>query len=219
MWKSIKRALGGGGDEPAALETGPLGLVLGGSWSADLFAARAYADALRFRFTDGSQVVVAAGKADLGDGVTLYRYYDDDDQMLQILASSHDVDDVREVTLFQSFDSILPGSPAAWAQWTGESGWMRAPTYELDDGTVYQRAWFADTPGPAELVEFVEFVKRKREDTSGQRIAQASMLYTRQVPDSELAEHLLVIREDSGEGPSIELMVGVDLSPAQLRVF
>lgn len=220
MWKRIKRALGGGEETVSAEPAGPLGLVLGGSWSADLFAVRAHADAFRFEFSDSSEVIVAAGSAELGDGVTLYRYYDEDDQMLQVLAASDDVADVREVTLFQAFDSIVPGNAAAWEEWTGPDGWMRAPSYELDDGTLYQRAWFADTPGPAELVEFVEYVRSSRDEAAGRRVAQACMLYTREIPGGDdLHEHLLVIKEETDAGATIELMVGIDLRESQLKVF
>ncbi len=219
MWKTIKRALSGSGPQQPP-QTGPLGLVLGGAWSADLFAVRAHGERFRFEFSDSSAVIVAAGHADLGDGVTLYRYYDDDDQMLQVLAGSDAVEDVREITLFQPFDSIVPGSAAAWQAWTGQDGWMRAPSFELDDGTRYERAWFTDTPGPAELVEFVEYIRSSRDEAVGRRVAQSCMLYTREIPGAEdLYEHLLVIKEETGAGEAIELMVGIDLRESQLKVF
>lgn len=208
------------GDEPdtaPSLPT-PMGLVIGGSWRVELFAIRANQAAYQFEVGDGDSIIVAQGQADLGDGVMLHRFYDADDQMLQILSDKNDPNAIQEVTLFQSFDSIQPNSNAGWQAWTGPQGWMRRKTYELDDGTLYQRVWFADDPGDVEPVQFTETVSRERNQSGNENIAQHSMLYSREIANSQ-PEHLLVIKETSNDGSSIELMVGIDLSPAELTIL
>ena len=201
--------------EPA----GPLGLVAGGSWQVDLLKVRAVADALQFEPYDGQSHIETHGIAALGDGMTVHRFYDSDDHMLQVLVHDGQLDSPEEITLFQPFHSAQPNSPAAWAEWTSESGWMRAPDYELDDGTMYQRTWFSDDPGAVELVQLSETVYTDRAQTKSNRIDQACMLFSRSVADSDVQEHLLVIKETTDTGSSIELLVGIDVAESALTVF
>ena len=204
--------------EPKA-RIGPLGVTVGGSFAVDLFAHKLNPSAWQFAGGDGTQMLVARGYADLGDGAELLRYYTDDDWFLQFLMD-RDSEVPREITLYQPFDSVVLQSPAAWQQWTGPSGWMRAPKFELDDGTVYDRLWFPDEPGAAELVEFEEDIYLDREERHDRRIHQACMLYHRPVdPAIDASEYLLIGKESGDDGQSIELMVGIDVAPDQLTVF
>lgn len=196
----------------------PMGLVIGGSWRAELFGVRANNDAYQFEAGDADSIIAAYGQADLGDGVILHRFYDADDQMLQILSDKANPDAIQEITLFQPFDSIQPNTTAGWQEWTGAQGWMRRKTYELDDGTLYQRVWFADDPGDVEPVQFTENISRERNTPGNEHIEQHSMLYSREIAGGQ-PEHLLVIKETNADGSSIELMVGIDLSPAELTVL
>ena len=206
-----------GATEPV-VSTGPLGLVVGGSWRVELFNIRANPTAYHFTTDDASAVIVAYGKADLGDGMCLHRFYAQDDHMLQLICPSDDPATVQEITLYQPFDSIHPNSAEAWQAWLGPQGWMRQPTYELDDGTCYQRTWFADDPGTVELVQFSETLCRTRGDGPTEHIQQQCMLYNRDIAHSP-PEHLLVICETNDAGRSIELMIGIDLQLPQLTVF
>jgi hypothetical protein len=215
MFKTLQKFFSN--DEPSPTPT-PLGLTIGGSWRTDLFSLRANAAQYQFKVIEDGSTIVAHGQADLGDGVALHRFYDTDEQMLQILSEKNDPQAIQEITLFQSFDSIQPNTTNGWQEWTGPQGWMRLPTYELDDGTIYQRTWFTDDPGAVEPVQFTEFISRERNQPADEQIEQHSMLYSRSIPDSP-PEHLLVIKETNADGSSIELMVGVDLSPTELTVL
>lgn len=217
MFKGIKRFFGSD-DEQSDIKTGPLGLVVGGSWTVELFAVRANSEAYQFEAGDGTSTIKAYGNADLGDGVVLHRYYDENDQMLQVLAEKDDQTAIQEITLFQPFDSIHPNSKQAWEEWTGPQGWMRQKTYELDDGTTYNRVWFADDPGAVEPVQFRESLYRQREGMPSEQISQSCMLYSRDI-DNSPPEHLLVIKESNDAGSSMELMVGLDITESQLSIF
>ena len=217
MFTRLKRLIGMEQVVPT-VQTGPLGLVVGGSWQVELFNIRANPEAYHVEVGDANSVIVAYGQAELGDGVRLHRFYDQDGQMLQILCASHDLTAIQEITLYQRFDSIHPNTSHAWQEWTGPQGWMRQPTYELDDGTLYQRAWFADDAGPVDPVQFDERLSRERTGTPTEQISQDSMLYSREIADNQ-PEHLLVIRETNDAGSSIELMVGVDIQQPQLSIY
>ena len=207
-------------DDAEEVQTGPLGLVIGGSWHVDFLRLRSHQDALQFEAWDGHSVIVAHGIVDLGDGMVLHRFYDDDDHLLQVLAAKDREDQIEEITLFQPFDSVQPNSATAWQEWTAPHGWMRAREYELDDGTVYQRTWFADDPGTVELVQFSENVYRDRTRSQYDVIGQACMLFSRDVPDAgSILEHLLVIEERTDAGRTVELLVGVDVAEPDLKIF
>jgi hypothetical protein len=217
MINRLKRLIGIEPAEPA-VQTGPLGLVVGGSWRVELFNIRANPEAYHVEVGDAGSVIIAYGQAELGDGVKLHRFYDQDGQMLQLLCASNDLTDVREITLYQHFDSIHPNTSEAWQAWIGPQGWMRQATYELDDGTLYQRAWFADDTGPVEPVQFSEILSRARTGTPAENVKQQSMLYSREIAENQ-PEHLLVIHETNDAGSSMELMVGVDIQQPQLSIF
>lgn len=199
--------------------TGPMGLVAGGSWQVDLLKLRTVADALQFEPYDGQSHIETHGIAALGEGMTVHRFYDNDDHMLQLLVHDSDPDTPAEITLFQPFHSAQPNSPEAWAEWTGPAGWMRAADYELDDGTMYQRTWFSEDSGAVELVQLSETVYTDRAQTTSDRIDQACMLFSRSIDGSDVQEHLLVIKETTKTGSSIEIMVGVDVAESALTVF
>ena len=217
MLNRFKRWVGMEQPQPS-IQTGPLGLVVGGSWQVELFNVRANAAAYHVEVGDAGSVIVAYGQADLGDGVRLHRFYDQDDQVLQLLCAEGDLTAIQEITLFQSFDSFHPNTTDAWQEWMGPAGWMRQATYELDDGTLYQRAWFADDPGIVDPVRFNESLCRERSGTPVEPLSQHCMLFSREIADS-LPEHLLVTRETNDAGSHVELRVGVDIQQSQLSIF
>ncbi|WP_425523498.1 DUF2491 family protein [Jiella flava] len=215
-------SLFGNKDKPEDLpaERGPLGVAIGGAVEIDILSLHADAAGATPGMAlpeGGSFIVVAFGEARLDGETVLSRYYDEDDRLLQTLsATGRPGDAIQDISLYSSWDSVVPAGRAEWDRWSGPSGLIGQPSYDAD-GILFERYWGEGT-GRAELVEFVEDVDdghRKR------AIHQTCMLYAR--PLGATQEMLLInIERDiaeraSREGGSVEFMLGYGLSPADVR--
>ncbi len=96
---------------------------------------------------------------------------------------------------------------------------MGAPTFRLEDGTEYTRVWFDTTEGHAEPVEFTEAVYEDPESDEHRDSFQKTMLYGRNLEAGKKNEYLLITVDSYDGEETIELMVGVDLELAMLKVI
>lgn len=211
---------GKGKTEDLPKERGPLGVAIGGAIEIDTLALQADAAGANpgMDLPDGGNfIVVAYGEARLDGETILSRYYDEDDRLLQTLsATGKPGDAIQDVSLYSSWDSVVPAGRAEWDRWTGASGLIGQPSYDAD-GLLFERYW-GEGAGRAELVEFVEDVD---DGDRVRQIHQTCMLYSR--PLGRAQEMLLinierdVAQRSSREGGSVEFLLGYGLSPADVR--
>jgi hypothetical protein len=198
----------------------PFGLRIGAAVDIDTLPLRMHAADLHVKLPEETMIIVAQGYVDLGDGTYVHRYYNSDDAMIQVLtvggmAAEH----VEELTLFVPHQSFYPDGEGAWALWTSAGGKQGAPSFRLDDGTEYSRIWFDTTEGHAKPVVFTESVYEDPESDECGEIVHSVMLYGRNLEQSKKNEYLLVSIEDYEGERTVELMVGVDLETASLKVI
>ena len=209
--------------EGLPVERGPLGLAIGHAVEIDTLglqgdmAGAGDVEPAMGPPQGGAFVVAAYGEAPLDADTVLFRYYDDDHRMLQVLAPPGGGEaDIRDVSLYSPWDSVAPMNRAEWARWTGPAGHIGAPEYDAD-GILFRRYW-GDGPGQVEPVAFTETVddgERTRE------IQQRCMLYSRPVGRAEEMLLLNVERDLAShardQGGSVEFLIGYGLGPADIR--
>lgn len=208
-----------GPSEPAAPQTGPLGLRIGAAVEVDTLRFRMMADQLKFELPGDTLFISAKGRVDLGDGSFVHRYYTDANTMFQILCVGGESDThVKEVTLYVPYTSYYPEG-GTWQEWEGRGGRLGLPSFKADDdGTFYERIWFAEEPGWTAPVRFQERVLDG--DGSVTVIGQDVMLYGRQIPNGPgFGEYLLLAIEERDDGRSVEVMLGVDLDPGMFKII
>ena len=198
----------------------PLGLRLGAAVDIDTLPLRMHADELHVDLPEETKLIVAQGFVDLGDDTYTHRYYAADDTMIQVLTARGVEDEhVEEITLYVPYESYYPSSPTEWAQWTGDKGKLRAPSYRLDDETVYGRIWFDDSDDHVDPVEFTEKVYDDPEAEQARSIHQKVMLFGRNLEAGKKNEYLLAAIETHDGETTVELMIGVDLEMTGLKVI
>ena len=215
-------SLFGGKDKTSDLpvELGPLAVAIGGAIEIDTLALEAdvAGSAPGMDLPQGGNfIVVAYGEARLDGQTILSRYYDEDDRLLQTLsATGKPGEAIQDISLYSSWDSVVPAGRAEWDRWAGSSGIIGQPQYDAD-GLLFERYW-GEGAGRADLVEFVEDVN---DGSRVRQIHQTCMLYARPLGRSQ--EMLLInIERDiaersSREGGSVEFLLGYGLSPADVR--
>jgi len=162
-------------------------------------------------------IVCGIGQTMLDADMQLTRYYDDDDNMVQVMgAPGCEMEEASDVSFYMPWDSVCPASRADWEEWIGPNGCLGLPEYDAD-GTIFQRYW-GEGGGRMALVEFVESVEA---DGMKREIHQKSMLYSRDLDG--LNEMLLILtqRDLQGKaaegGASIEFMIGYGLNIADVK--
>jgi hypothetical protein len=179
-----------------------------------------HADDLHMPLPEETMIIAAQGYIELGDGGYVHRYYAANDAMVQVLTINGEEDQhVEEITLFTPFKSYYPNGEGEWAQWTAQSGRIGQPTFTLDDGTEYERIWFDDTAGYAKPVAYNELVYEDSESDEHDEIHHRVMLYGRNLEEGKKNEYLLVSAESYNREKTVEIMIGVDLELATLKII
>ncbi len=198
----------------------PLGLRMGATVDIDTLPLRMHADDLHMPLPDESLIIIAQGYVELGDGAYAHRYYAADDVMIQVLTVNGMEDQhVEEVTLFAPFKSHYPSSEGEWARWTAKGGMIGQPTYSLDDGAEFERIWFDEISGYAEPAAYWEAVYEDPDSDDHDEIYHQAMLYGRNLEDGKKNEYLLISAESYDGEKTVEVMIGVDLELATLKVI
>jgi hypothetical protein len=212
---------GGGRKDPQLpVERGPLRVAIAGALEIDTLgvqAALASGEPAMGAPTGGSFIVSAIGTALLDGNSELTRYYDDDQRMIQVMATPGGREDtIVDVSLYAPWDSVVPAGASEWARWTGPRGLIGAPTYDAD-GLLFTRYW-GEGSDHADLVEFVETVD---DGETRRQIHQRCMLYSRDVGAAEEMLLLNIEREMAHEaraqGAAIAFMIGYGLGAADIR--
>ncbi len=179
-----------------------------------------------------SNSILSYGTFPVGDSI-VHRFYLDapaQPYMLQVAVDAKKM--VEECKLFMPYDEVYPQNSEDWAFWLADSdGYIGLSVFQVKDGTQYARVWEND--GAETVVQ---------EDESGNRITRIppvqfeetiyldpygketetvkyeSMLYGRHVNDN-LDEYILLSAVDEQDGASIQIMVGIELAPASMKVI
>ena len=166
-------------------------------------------------FPSDTYAIVAQGKADMGEGVHLHRFYPNDDSVLiQILGGDgFKTDFIQEITLFSVVECYYPSADRDWDDWKTK---ITQTSFHLpNNGPHYERAWFDNSDSPEDPVSLWETVYEDRMAKSGRRIYQTCMLYARHIGDVD--EFLLVNMEEPEDGDRcVSVMAGMPLSPNQI---
>lgn len=211
---------GGGKKDDLPEEHGPLAVALGGAIELDtlgLQAGLAAGEPALPPPTGGTFIVEAIGTAKLDRATTLTRYYDDDDQILQVMADpGGGRESISDVSLYRPWDSVTPMTSSEWDRWIGPNGMVGQSEYDAD-GILFARYW-GESSGRVDLVEFTEEVN---DGEAVRSIHQRCMLYAR--PIGTVEEMLLInIERDIGQdvsrqGGSVEFMIGYGLASADVQ--
>lgn len=184
---------------------------------------------LKIKPPSSGEIVTSFGSFLVG-GSTVHRFYmpgSEDLWMLQVVTDSKQL--VQECKFFMAYDEIYPED---WGFWLSQTdGYIGLSIFQTKDGAQYFRVW---EDQDAELVVEednrgnkltrippVQFIETIYIDPYGQKtetVKYDSMLYGRRVNDN-VDEYLLVSAVDETSGASVQIMVGIELEPASIKVI
>lgn len=164
----------------------------------------------------GDEKVWAVGEIDLGQSMTLRRFYlDDEDYFLQVLSNGPLAEDIQDLILFGYYSATPITSRDELLRLTGPSSEIGLPTYE-HEGEVFERQWGIES-GQTELTPMDEQVVSP---DSTYKVKHLSMLYARETGLIDRREFLLFSLEEDEEGNiSLTTAVGVTLQSTDITVL
>lgn len=218
----FKRAMGleapkaSGRDGENTLGTAsPLGLASGRMLCLD--------SSLKLLLDGYSEVVIpadekvwAVGRVDLGQSMTLHRFYlDNEDYFLQVVSNGPNPEDVQDIILFGYYSALPITSKDELLRLTGPSSKIGLPTYE-HGGEVFERQW-GTAPGQTELTPLDEDIVSP---DAAYRVKHLSMLYARDTGLINRREFLLFSVEEDEEGSiTLTTAVGITLQSTDINVL
>lgn len=189
-------------------------------------------DELEIKHPGASNSVISYGNFPVGESM-VHRFYLDHLErvyMLQVITDSRQI--VEEVKLFMSYDEVFPQDGEAWDFWlSDEDGYIGMNIFETKNAKRYFRVWEnsdalrvleQDASGnQINRIPPVSFLEDLRLDPYGKNsetVKYDSMLYGRNVDDN-IDEYLLVSAAQERDGASVQIMVGIPLEPASIKVI
>jgi hypothetical protein len=184
---------------------------------------------LKIKHPGASNIVLSYGTFPVGSS-NVRRFYLDTPQhpyMLQVVVDSKNV--IEECKLFMPFDEIFPDD---WGFWLADAdGYIGYSVFQTKDNTQYVRVWEdedaqtiieEDPQGnrvtripPVQLTETIYLDPYGRQTET---VKYDSMLYGRTVNEN-VDEFLLVSAVEAKDGASVQIMVGIELQPASIKVI
>lgn len=187
---------------------------------------------LEIKHPGSDNSVISYGNFPVGESM-VHRFYLNHPEkvyMLQVITDSRQI--VEEVKLFMSYDEVFPQDTNAWDFWLGdEDGYIGLNVFDTRNAKRYFRVW--ENPDALRVVEQdasgnqinrippVSFFEDLRLDPYGKNsetIKYDSMLYGRNI-DENVDEYLLVSAAQERDGASVQIMVGIPLEPASIKVI
>ncbi len=207
----------------------PLGLRLSGMIEIGAVDFILGGENLKIRPPASAEVILSYGRFPIGS-VTVHRSYfasEGTPYMLQVAADSRG--GIEECKLFMAYDEIYPHD---WDFWLSEKdGYIGLSVFQLKDQTQYFRVWQNDESqavleqdsdgNSITHIPPVQFLETLYYDPYGERtetVKYDAMLYGRQV-NQDVDEYLLVSAVNEKDGASVQVMVGLELSPASLKII
>ena len=196
----------------------PLGLKIGSIINLQLLDFKLLSVKLRMDIPDDDLIVTSYGMATL-DGLTkLHHFYTDSNDVFKVVTEN---DVVKEVSIHKVYDSVYPASAEDWDNWIGPEGLIGDPTFELPDGTVYERVLFEDSVNHVDPVIYSETISTDiNTKDSDYLVEHQSMIYARYLDeDEENIEWLILDAIDTGESAQINILPGFALTENMYKVI
>lgn len=217
----FKRAMGLEAPKPSARATGspvsasPLGLTSGRLLCLDP-SLKTLLDGHSHVIIPGDEKIFAVGRIDLGQAMSLHRFYlDDDDYFLQVVSDGPAAEDVQDIILFGYYSAVPITSKDELLRLTGPQSQIGLPVCE-HEGEEYVRQWGTED-GQTELTPLDEDVLSPE---SSYRVKHLSMLYAREIGLINRREFLLFSVEEDEEGAiTLTTAVGVTLQSTDITVL
>lgn len=185
---------------------------------------------LKVRRPPNTEVILSCGRFLIGES-TAHRFYfssADTPYMLQVVTRGND-GTIEECKLFMAHDEIYPQD---WDFWLSErDGYIGLSVFQLKDGTLYWRVWENDDAQvvvqqdaqgePVTHIPPVQFIETMYYDAYGDRnetLKHDAMLYGRHV-NQDVDEYLLISAVNERDGASVQIWLGLELSPTALKVI
>ncbi len=187
---------------------------------------------LEIKHPGPSNSVISYGNFPVGDSL-VHRFYLDHPNnvyMLQVITDSRQI--VEEVKLFMSYDEVFPQDDESWDFWLSDNdGYIGLNVFDTKNGKRYFRVW--ENPDAARILEeddsgnqinrippvsFLENVCLDSFGKNSETVKYDSMLYGRNVNEN-VDEYLLVSAAQERDGASVQIMVGIPLEPASIKVI
>ena len=164
----------------------------------------------------GDEKVWAVGRIDLGQSISLHRFYlDDEDYFLQVVSNGPAAEDVQDIILFGYYSATPITNRDELLRLTGPQSPIGLPTYE-HEGEQYARQWGTED-GQTELTPLDEDVLSPE---SSYHVKHLSMLYARDTGLINRREFLLFSVEEDEEGAiTLTTAVGVTLQSTDITVI
>lgn len=217
----FKRALGLEAPKPSGRGTGsvvsgsPLGLGSGRMLCLDS-SLKLLLEGHSHVVVPGDEKVWAVGRIELGQSMSLHRFYlDNEDYFVQVLSNGPAAEDVQDIILFGYHSAVPITSRDELLRLTGPQSPIGLPTYE-HEGEKYVRQWGTED-GQTELTPLDEDVLSPE---SSYRVNHLSMLYARETGLINRREFLLFSVEQDEEGAiTLTTAVGVTLQSTDINVI
>jgi hypothetical protein len=217
----FKRAMGLEAPKPSGRVAGslvpasPLGLGSGRMLCLDS-SLKLLLDGHSHVMVPDDEKIWAVGRIDLGQSMSLHRFYlDDDDYFLQVVSDGPTAEDIQDIILFGYYSAVPITSKEELLRLTGPQSPIGLPIYE-HEGEQYVRQWGTED-GQTELTPMDEDVLSPE---SSYRIKHLSMLYARDTGLINRREFLLFSVEEDEEGAiTLTTAVGVTLQSTDINVL
>lgn len=215
MFKSLARLFSGTPPTAAPVVPEVMNLTIGRTAEIDPLLPRLLGDDARLRLPSTTLFFTAQGTVVLEDGTWIHRFYTEEHVFLQLMTpDAGGAGGISDMTLFAPLESFYPSGEADLAGWRER---LRQTSFQLADGTRYERFWFGNSDRPEDPVQILETVHEDRQHGPVRRIHQTSMLFHRTLGSSQRELLLCSIERPEGTEPTVELMAGIPLSPAQVK--
>lgn len=193
----------------------PLGLRIGGRVRFDRTLYRVAPGAMTEELPDGHQGIECYGHIDLGDGYAMHRFYLEDDAYLQVMTVGGSIESIKG---FVFHDTVNPPTKAAFQQFVTGDPHLGAQHIEYA-GKRWTRVTSPDAGPRIPPMAFDEVLYRHVPPRRDDDLTHYAMVYSREVPELEREELLLVTGEDSGPNEfCVTYAVGMDLTEADLDI-
>lgn len=186
-------------------------------------------DNLKIKHPGSSNVVTSYGAFPVGES-RVHRFYLEAGElvyMLQIVTDRQKA--VEECKLFMPYDEIYPDD---WDFWLAErDGYIGYEIFQTKDGIQYFRVWGSDETQVAveedeqgnkitriPPFEFIETIYLTPYGDQTETVKYDSMLYGRHVNEN-VDEYVLLSAVNERDGASVQIMVGIELQPASIKVI
>ncbi|MBI5251096.1 MAG: DUF2491 family protein [Desulfomonile tiedjei] len=207
----------------------PLGIRIGGIVEIPEVDFILGGDNLKIKHPGSSNVVSSYGSYPVGDS-RVHRFYLDAQDLIYILQIVTDRQKaVEECKLFMPYDEVYPDD---WDFWLGErDGYIGYEIFQTQDGVQYFRVWGSDEASVVveedeqgnqitriQPFEFIETIHLTPYGDQNETVKYDSMLYGRHVNEN-VDEYLIVSAVNEKDGASVQIMVGIELQPASIKVI